>query len=200
MGVEASRNIIREHSESSPINKIHQSASLDLQRHNNDLRRLQQHKQQQQQTAHFSDYSLFPDRFEEHKSVPKRSTDHLTIPTSKSHQQNLSKYAFRLRTSSTGSDQSNNYYYFDFSFLPEKDPKFAAFEAEKRRRIRNSSQGDYSPEDESGGSPRSMIIKGTSKQPQDYSFFDFTMIPDKMEAARPRSISCGNKRQLHKKQ
>ena len=77
-------------------------------------------------------------------------------------------------------------YYFDYSLLPEKDPKF---ESEKRR-VRMSSQGEEEPvrrgsisnklSPQTSFNGNSSSSRKSSGSGSKYSFFDYSMIPDKM--------------------
>jgi hypothetical protein len=97
----------------------------------------------------------------------------------------------RRRSNSLGG--GSKLYYFDFSLLPEKDPRCATDELNKRKvfnRHRLTSVGEeqmpVSADDGSAAAPnardaRSGPRKRKISASQKYSFFDFSMIPDKME-------------------
>ena len=100
---------------------------------------------------------------------------------------------------------SSSYYYFDFSCIPEKDPRCSRDDAIKRR-IRNSSQGEEDYDHPSGefansnspkAPPPAKTMKAANRRKSEqYSFFDYSMIPDKMgPVSRQNSQNATNTKQ-----
>lgn len=152
---------------------------------------------------HYSDYSLYPDKFDEdqQQSPKNRPPDQLQsspIPASSlpAHPGLLSRFR---RPSEAEHDiihdeepmrprslsHNSRMYYFDFSLIPDKDPH-CAWDERKRNKSLSEEQPIKPMTSNTGSSapvqnsmPTKKRMRQTSLAESKFSFFDYSMIPDK---------------------